>query len=76
MYIGVVEGIEENLSGDEGKAVAFVGMFLFLGSWAYDLIKSPSVVKKQNAELFIKEPIGAEIRMRDGQPGVVAVWRF
>jgi hypothetical protein len=76
MYVGAAEGIEENLSGDEGETLFFIGLPLFLGSWVYDLIKSPSVVKKQNAELFIKEPAGVELRMKDGRPRLVAVWRF
>jgi len=59
----------------EGFAVSLAGEILFLGSWIYDMVKSPLIVQKQN-RLLEKNPVGLQFRMKDMKPKLAVVWRF
>ena len=51
-YLGAVSGMSENLEDEKDRGeLEWIGFGLFLFSWLYDVIESPSVVNKQNQRL-------------------------
>jgi hypothetical protein len=72
----VARSEKEEMPDDGRETAAFVGSVLFFGSWVYDLIESPVAVNKRNRALLEQRPANMEIRMMDGQPRLVMVWRF
>ena len=54
----------------------FAGAVLFVGSWVYDVARSPLVVKKQNKELHERKQGQLRFRGKDGDLRLELVWRF
>ncbi len=73
--VSQLEGAHSS-DGVSGEGLIVIGAILFVGSWTYDMIGAPLAVRKYNAALIEKKPVGMELRMREGQPRLVVVWRF
>ena len=54
----------------------FAGLLLFVGSWVYDVVKSPIVVKKQNKELLQKRQSLLNLQMKNESLRLILVSRF
>ncbi len=54
----------------------FGGLVLFVGSWVYDVVKSPLVVKKQNEELLQRKHSELKFQITDESLKLVIKWRF
>jgi hypothetical protein len=48
---GALSGLPGNVKEDRGEMMGFIGFSLFIGSWVYDIVESPSEVKKHNEAL-------------------------
>lgn len=60
----------------EAELGAFGGLMLFVGSWAYDVLMSPIVVKKQNKELLQRRPVHLSLQTKNESLKLVVTWRF
>ena len=60
----------------ETDLLAWTGVFLFVGSWGYDIVMSPLVVKKQNQQLLERRHSNLELEITDENLKLVVKWRF
>ncbi len=74
IFVGVV------LTMAGGQTVAgfsaLSGAILFVGSWVYDVVRSPLVVKRHNRELLETKQGQLRFRTKDGDLRLELVWRF
>lgn len=84
IYAGVLGSIFEGMEGSEKRggedAALIIGLGLFAGSWVYDVIASPLVVKNQNDKILGKRPfpfgLNMELAKRDQQIKCLMVKHF
>jgi hypothetical protein len=67
IYAVVIGRIFEGMEGSEKRggedAALIIGLGLFAGSWVYDVVASPLVVKKQNDEILGKKLSSYELNI-------------
>jgi hypothetical protein len=70
IYAGVLGSIFEGMEGSEKRggedAALIIGLGLFAGSWVYDVVASPLVVKNQNDKILGKEPFELSMELDKG----------
>jgi len=84
IYAGVIGSIFEGMEGSEKRggedAALIIGLGLFVGSWVYDVVASPLVVKNQNDKILGKKSLPFELNMeldkRDQQLKCLIVKHF
>ncbi len=74
----IVGGFFLGLAGVQTTAgfAVLSGAVLFVGSWVYDVVRSPLVVQKQNRELLESKQGQLKFQTKDGDLRLVLVWRF
>ncbi len=83
-FVGVLgnafQGMEGSGNKDAVDAALIIGLGLFVGSWIYDVVGSPFVVKNQNDKILGKKPFPYELNMqfdkRDQQIKCLVVKHF
>lgn len=76
MSMGALTGLESGETSDNGDYAIFIGSFLFIGSWIYDAINSPIIVKKQNQEILKTKKTELRLRSKDGDLRLAFVYHF
>jgi|GEM_PF-1244516 len=84
IIFGVLGSVFEGMEGSEKRggehAALIIGLGLFVGSWVYDVVASPLVVKNQNDKILGKRPFAFELNMeldkRDQQIKCLMVKHF
>ncbi len=79
VYVSVLAGYAASEAGEVGTVAGFGvlgGGLLFVGSWVYDVVKSPIAVKKQNEELLQRRHSGLRLQIKDEKLKLVVTWRF
>jgi len=76
IFLGGVSGIESGEPSNGGENAIFIGTLLFVGSWLYDIIESPIVVKKRNKDLFHVKFNELKFQAKHGESKLFIVWRF
>jgi hypothetical protein len=51
-----ISRLDKTESSDRVDAIEWVGVAMFFGSWLYDVVESPFVVKNRNDKILGKEP--------------------
>ena len=74
IFVGIVLTMA-GVQTEAGFAV-LSGAILFVGSWVYDVVRSPLVVKKHNKELLDRKQGQLRFRTKDGDLRLELVWRF
>lgn len=59
-----------------GFAVALTGGLIFFGSWIYDMVKSPTIIEKQNEEMLKKRNMGLKFEQKEKKSRLVFVYQF
>jgi hypothetical protein len=74
----IVGGFFLGLAGVQTEAgfAVLSGGILFVGSWVYDVVRSPLVVKKHNKELLERKQGQLRFRTKDRDLRLELVWRF
>jgi hypothetical protein len=76
MFLGALTGLESGQTSDNGDYGIMIGSFLFFGSWIYDVINSPIVVKKQNQEILKRKNTELRLQPKDAGLRLVFVYHF
>lgn len=61
--LGSLRGDTGGEGGEGGEVVIALGLGFFFGSWIYDIVESPSVIKRQNDQTPEKKPFPYELNM-------------
>jgi len=61
--LGSLRGDTGGEGGEGGEVVIALGLGFFFGSWIYDIVESPSVIKRQNDQTSEKKPFPHELNM-------------
>ena len=61
--LGSLRGDTGGEGGEGGEVVIALGLGFFFGSWIYDIVESPSVIKRQNDQTSEKKPFPYELNM-------------
>jgi TM2 domain-containing membrane protein YozV len=62
---GALSALPGNVKENRGEMMGFIGFSLFLGSWIYDIVQSPSEVKKHNEGLQRKTNLNFKIEYHE-----------
>jgi hypothetical protein len=79
VYVSVLAGYAASEAGETGTEAGFGvfgGLLLFVGSWVYDVVRSPMVVKKQNEELLQRRHSELKLQIKDENLKLVVIWGF
>lgn len=79
VYVSALAGYAASEAGRISEVAEFGaigGLLLFVGSWVYDVVKSPLVVKEQNQKLLQRRQGQLNLKIKDGSLKVVVACPF
>jgi hypothetical protein len=76
MFLGALSGLESGTNSDAGDNAIFIGTFLFIGSWVYDIFGAPVAVQKRNQKLLQKSKTELEFQLKNKGLRLAIVWHF
>jgi hypothetical protein len=76
IFIGGMTGFESGTPSDAGDNAIFIGTFLFIGSWVYDIFGAPVAVQKRNQKLLQNSNTELKFQLKDKDLRLAIVWHF